>query len=295
MTSRPYNIPGFKPTVTPPKVKFPAGATDCHAHVFGPQSRFPYLPGAAYIAPDASPQDYARMLTAIGCQRAVLVQPSVYGTDNACMVAALKSGVFAFRGVAVVEPNVSDHELQSLHDAGVRGIRINLASETEGLKLADGERLAPRLQAMGWHLQFFLDLEKMPHAEAQLAGLKINIVIDHFAKCQAANGIQAPAFQALLRLVKRDNVHAKLMGAYFLSKQEPHYPDVTPLARAMVAAAPERMVFGSDWPHPAARERMPDDGDLANMFAEWVPDEALRKKILVDNPARLYGFPGSLD
>jgi len=256
----------------------------------------PFIDGAfvdpidGSVAPDATPQNYADMLTAIGCQRAVLVQPSVYGSDNACMVAALKSGVFNFRGIAVVEPNVSDKELQTLHDAGVRGIRINLASETEGLKLADGERLAPRLKEMGWHLQFFLDLEKMPEAEAQLASLKINIVVDHFAKCQAVNGVNGAAFQALLRLVKRDNVHAKLMGAYFLSKHPPHYPDVTALARAMVAAAPDRMVFGSDWPHPAARERMPEDGDLANMFGEWVPDEGVRRKILVDNPARLYGF-----
>ena len=286
----PFNIPGFNRNVTPPKVKFPAGATDCHAHVFGPQSAFPYVPGASYIAPDATPSDYAGMLRAIGCERAVLVQPSVYGSDNSCMVAALKSGVFNFRGIAVVEPNVTDKELQTLHDAGVRGIRINLASETEGLKLADGVRLAPRLKAMGWHLQFFLDLEKMPEAEAQLAALPITIIIDHFAKCQAVNGVDGPAFQALLRLLKRDNVWAKLMGAYFLSKNKPHYPEVTPLARAMAAAAPERMVFGTDWPHPGARALMPDDGDLANLFGEWVPDEALRKKILTDNPARLYGF-----
>lgn len=286
----PFNIPAFNPSVTPPKVRFPAGATDCHAHVFGPQSAFPYVPGAAYIAPDATPGDFAGMLRAIGCERAVLVQPSTYGSDNACMVAALKSGAFNFRGIAVVEPNVTDQQLQTLHHAGVRGIRINLASETEGLKLADGERLAPRLKEMGWHLQFFLDLEKMPEAEAKLAALPITIIIDHFAKCQAANGVEGAAFQALLRLVQRDNVWAKIMGAYFLSKNKPHYPDVTPLARAMVAAAPDRMVWGSDWPHPGARANMPDDGDLANQFGEWVPDKALRKKILTENPARLYGF-----
>ena len=290
MAVLPFNIPGFNPKVTPPAVKFPTGATDCHAHVFGPQEQFPYLPGAAYIPPDATPRNYADMLTAIGCQRAVLVQPSVYGPDNSCMVAALKSGVFNFRGIAVVEPNPTDKELQTLHDAGVRGIRINLASETEGLTFADGERLAPRLKAMGWHLQFFLDMEKMPEAEAKLASLSINIVIDHFAKCQAANGVNGKAFQALLRLMKRDNVWAKIMGAYFLSKQKPMYPDVTPLAQAMIAAAPDRIVWGSDWPHPGARANMPDDGDLANQFGEWAPDASTKQRILVDNPARLYGF-----
>ncbi len=290
MAVLPFNIPGFNPSVTTPKVKFPAGASDCHAHVFGPQSAFPYTAGAAYIAPDATPHDYARMLTTIGCQRDVLVQPSVYGSDNSCMVAALKSGVFNFRGIAVVEADVSDKELQTLHDAGVRGVRINLASETEGLTLADGKRLAPRLKDMGWHLQFFLDMEKMPEAETQLAALTLNIVVDHFAKCQAPNGINGPAFQALLRLMKRDNVWAKIMGAYFLSKQKPLYPDVTPLAQAMIDAAPGRIVWGSDWPHPGARANMPDDGDLANQLDDWAPDEATKKQILVTNPARLYGF-----
>lgn len=284
------NIPGFIPYTGAPKTRFPKGATDCHAHVFGPQERFPYLTGAAYIPPDAITTDYVGMLKNNGCDRGVLVQPSVYGTDNSCMVDALRSGLHALRGIAVVEANVTDRELEDLHSAGVRGVRINLASETEGLTLADGERLAPRLKALGWHLQFYLDLPKMPEAEARLGQLQIDIVIDHFARCQSVEGVDSPAFKALQRLVQRDNCWAKIMGPYFVSKNAPLYPDVTPLARALVAAAPDRIVWGTDWPHPGARALMPEDHVLADLLAQWVTDEGQRRKVLVDNPARLYGF-----
>lgn len=289
-TPRPPSIPGFIPATRRPQVSFPAGACDCHAHVFGPQARFPFVEQAAYIAPDAVTTDYVAMLKNNGCDRGVLVQPSVYGTDNRCMVDALRSGLHALRGIAVVRPDVSDRELEDLHAAGVRGVRINLASETEGLTLADGVRLAPRLKALGWHLQFYLDLPKMPEAEARLAQLPITLVIDHFARCPAADGVQSPGFQALLRLVGRDHIWAKAMGPYFLSKAAPRFDDVTPLARALVAAAPDRVVWGTDWPHPGARALMPEDALLADLLAEWVPDAAQRHKVLVENPARLYGF-----
>jgi predicted TIM-barrel fold metal-dependent hydrolase len=287
-------LPGPDPETRTPRLKLPAGSCDCHAHVFGPQTRFPYLANASYIPRDATPEDYARMLRTIGCDRAVLVQPSVYGTDNSCMVAALRSGVFAFRGVAVVEENISDKDLQEMHDAGVRGVRINLASETPGLTLAQAPRLAARLKALGWHLQFFMDLRKLPDAEEKLASLNIDIVIDHFGRVRAEDGMTAPAFQTLLRLVRRDHVWAKLIGPYFLSDQVPRFPDVTPFAQAVVTAAPDRVVWGTDWPHPAAARGnlMPNDGTLADLVPEWIPDEAQRKKALVTNPARLYGFVG---
>lgn len=284
-------LPGPDPHTRQPTLKFPAGSCDCHAHVFGPQTRFPYLEHAAYIPPDATPEQYARMLRTIGCDRAVLVQPSVYGTDNSCMIAALRSGVFAFRGVAVVEENISDADLEDMDDAGVRGVRINLASATPGLTLAQAPRLAVRLKELGWHLQFFMDLRKLPDAEEKLGSLKIDIVIDHFGRVRADDGTTAPAFQTLLRLLRRDNVWAKLIGPYFLSDQTPRFPDVTPFAHAVVQRAPERVVWGTDWPHPAAHGKlMPNDGVLADLVSEWIPDEAQRKKVLVDNPARLYGF-----
>ena len=290
---RPFTLPAQDPATRAPQWKLPAGSCDCHAHVFGPQTRFPYLPDASYIPHDATPEDYARMLRAIGCDRAVLVQPSVYGTDNSAMIAALRSGVFAFRGIAVVEENVTDRELQDMHEAGVRGVRINLASDTPGLTLAQAPSLAKRLKALGWHLQFFMDLRKLPDAEEKLGGLDIDIVIDHFGRAQADEGVGAPAFRTLVGLLKRPNVWAKLIGPYFLSAAAPAYANVTPLARALVAAAPDRVVWGTDWPHPAVGRLgvpMPNDGDLADMIREWIPDEAQRKRVLVDNPARLYQF-----
>jgi predicted TIM-barrel fold metal-dependent hydrolase len=230
------------------------------------------------------------MLETIGCERAVLVQPSVYGTDNSALLDALRSGVFPLRGVAVVAQDASDRQLEDIHRAGVRGIRINLASATRGLALEQAPRLAERVKALGWHLQFFLDFKALPDAEHYLAKLPVDIVIDHFGRVRAADGLAAPPFMALLRLLRRENVWAKIMGPYFLSDRAPRFPDVTAFARAVVAVAPERVVWGTDWPHPAARDLMPNDGTLADLLLEWIPDAGLRNKVLVDNPARLYGF-----
>ena len=287
---RPATIPGPIPDTRKPKLRLPRGSCDCHAHVFGPQSRYPFLPHAGYIAPDASGADFVRMLTTIGCDRAVLVQPSVYGTDNSAMLDALRSKVFPFRGIAVVDEHVTDRELQTMHDAGVRGVRINLAATTPGLTLEQAPRLAGRLKEMGWHLQFFIDFKKYPDIEERLSKLPIDIVIDHFGRVNAADGVDAPPFQALLRLLRRENCWAKIMGVYFVSRRAPDFPDVAALARAVVAAAPDRTVWATDWPHPMGLDQMPNDGDLADMLADWIPDAAQREQVLVTNPARRYGF-----
>jgi predicted TIM-barrel fold metal-dependent hydrolase len=278
------------PDTRTPKLRFPPGATDCHSHVFGPQARYSFAPNAAYIAPDSPTESYVKMLKTIGCERAVIVQPSVYGTDNSAMLDALRSGLFAFRGVAVVGPDISGAEIERYHDAGVRGIRVNLSSATPGMTLDQARALVPRLKALGWHIQFFLDLKTMTDAEEKLGALDIAIVIDHFGRVNAKEGVQGEAFQRLLRLVRRPNCWAKLIGPYFLSSERPMFPDVTPLARAVVEAAPDRVVWGTDWPQPSPHGAMPNDGDLADMLADWVPDEAQRRRVLVDNPARLYGF-----
>ena len=284
------DIPAPVANPHPPKIPFPAGACDCHAHIFGAQDRYPLLPKTHFVPHENPLTDYVRMLRTLGCARGVLVQPSVYGTDNTLMVEALKSRTFDLRAVAVVAADISDREIEALHAVGFRGIRINTASATPGLKLADAPQLAARIKPLGWHLQFFVNLRDMPQMEAELARLPINIVIDHFARIATADGLNAPPYQALLRLLQRDNVWAKLMGPYFISDGFPHYPDITPFARGMIEAAPDRVVWGSDWPHPSAREKMPDEGDLADMLAEWAPDPAQYRKILVDNPRRLYGF-----
>jgi 2-pyrone-4,6-dicarboxylate lactonase len=282
-------IPGPDPDPRPPRTPLPEGSCDCHAHVFGPQDTFPYLPNAAYIPPDALPRDYARMLSTIGCRRAVLVQPSNYGTDNRCMVAALTSGVFDFRGVAVVDEKIGDAEIEALHRAGVRGVRINLASKTPGLPLDRAAGLAMRVKPLGWHLQFFVRISQFPSLEEVIARLPVACVIDHFAHAPATGGVSSPEFKALLRLARLEHVWFKLIGPYRISSQWPLYPDVAPLARALVAVAPDRCVWGTDWPHPNTAY-MPNEGDLADAFADWLPDAEARHKVLVDNPGRLYNF-----
>jgi predicted TIM-barrel fold metal-dependent hydrolase len=287
--ARPATIRGpAKPTHTP-TVKFPVGSCDCHSHVFGTQERYPYRHDAAYIAEFLPPEEYARMLTAIGCTRAVLVQPSVYGTDNRCMVDAMKSGVFDFRGVAVTEPDISDKELRELHDAGVRGLRINAASKTPGLRMEHAPELAKRIAPLGWHLQFFVNVDKTPGFIDEVAHLPVPCVIDHFGHVHAEDGVDSPGFQIMLKLARMEHLWFKLSGGYRVSKLLPPYEDVAPLAQALLSRAEDRCVFGTDWPHPNI-QRMDNDGDLADALALWVPDEKVRKKVLVDNPARLYDF-----
>jgi 2-pyrone-4,6-dicarboxylate lactonase len=269
-----------------PSVKFPPKAADCHAHIFGPQTAL--LPKTHFVPHPAPLSDYTRMLRTLGCERGVLVQPSVYGTDNRMIAEALRSSAFDLRGVAVVSEHVTDRELETLHEAGFRGIRINTASATQGLKLEHAPRLAVRIKPLGWHLQFFANFREAPELEEPLSKLPVDIVIDHFGRIATSDGLDAAPFQALLRLLRRENCWAKLMGPYFISEQFSRYPDIGPFARAMVAAAPDRVVWGTDWPHPSARAKMPNDGDLADLLAQWVPDEAQRNRILVDNPARLY-------
>lgn len=289
-TPAPPTISGPIAGTRNPLVNFPDGACDCHAHIFGSQQKYPFAPSAGYVPPECSIDDYVKMLRVIGCERAVIVNPSVYGTDNRCTIDALRSGKFQFRGVAVIdEPNTTDSQLEDMHQAGVRGVRINLKSKGAILGIETAPRLAQRIKARGWHIQFFLDTNSMPDIDQQMTKLPVDIVIDHFGHIETSHGMQAPGFQTLLRLARHERCWFKLIGPYRISKQAPEFSDVMPYARALVEAAPDRCVWGTDWPHPNA-SHMPNDGDLADMFSTWIPSEDMRKRILADNPARLYGF-----
>jgi len=273
-----------------PRVKFPPGACDCHSHVFGPQQQYPFAAGTGYVPPACPTEDYVHMLRTIGCERAVIVHPSVYGTDNRCTLDALRSGKFAFRGVAVIdEPNTTDSQLEDMHRAGIRGVRINLKSKGGVVGIDTAPRLAERIKARGWHIQFFLDTNTLPDIDAKMVKLPVDIVIDHLGHIETEHGLQQPGFQTLLRLTRHERCWFKLIGPYRISKQVPKFEDVTPFVRALVEAAPGRCVWGTDWPHPNVKY-MPNDGDLADMLGDWVPDEALRNRILADNAARLYDF-----
>ncbi|OWT63616.1 GntR family transcriptional regulator [Candidimonas nitroreducens] len=292
MIVRRPDIPGPVAPTRRPALRLPSGATDCHAHVFGPQDRYPLL-GDTHFVPRETPwSDYSAMLRSIGCERAVLVQPSVYGTDNTAIEDALSSsGDIALRAVAVVETDVTERELERLHGLGFRGVRINVAAGTRGLTLNDASPLAERIRGFGWHLQVYADFHRNPEVGDLLAALPVPVVVDHFGRVPAQSGAGSPGFRALLRFMARDDSWVKLSAPYFISAAMPGYTDVAGLAEALVRSAPDRVLWGTDWPHASAREKMQADADLVDLLATWIPDEQARYRLLVGNPARLYGFP----
>jgi 2-pyrone-4,6-dicarboxylate lactonase len=272
-----------------PRLALPPKAADCHCHVFGPPDQYPWAANRLYTPPPVSLEDYLAMLRAVGFERGVMVQTGLYGNDNSFIVDAIKAHPGTLRGIALIGETVTDRALRDLADAGVRGFRVNRTAKT-GLSFEVARKLAERVKDMGWHVQFLLDAEDHPDLDTMLGSFATEVVIDHMGRPDPAKGVNAPGFQALIRLLKSGRGWAKLSAPYRTSQQEPPYGDITPFAHALVAAAPDRLVWGSDWPHVLLEKTMPNDGDLVDQIAVWVPDEAVRKRILVDNAERLYGF-----
>jgi len=281
---------GYNPDPGKPRLAIPAGSADCHAHIFGPQDRYPYTPNRSYTPPEASIEAYRRMLGALGFERAVIVQPSVYGTDNRCTRDAVVASGGKWRGIAVVEPGVTDSLLAELHAAGFRGVRINLLFKG-GLQLDALERIARSIQPLGWHLQLLLDGRDLPDLAGRLGRLPVDFVVDHMGHMPASLGTGHAGFQTLLQLLRGGRCWVKLSGAYRISAKPQPYDDAVPFARALVETAPDKLVFGTDWPHPSISVPMPQDASLLDLLPAWAPDEATRRRILVENPARLYDFP----
>jgi predicted TIM-barrel fold metal-dependent hydrolase len=272
-----------------PKLTLPPNAADCHCHVFGPREKYPWAANRLYTPPPVTLDNYLAMLRATGFARGVMVQTGLYGTDNSFIVDALKAHPKTLRAIALIDENVTDRALRDMAEAGVRGFRVNRTAKT-GLAFDVARRLAARVKELGWHVQFLLNIEDHPDIDTFLGAFPTEVVIDHMGRPDPAKGIAAPGFQALIRLLKSGRGWAKLSAPYRTSREAPPYRDITPFARALVAAAPDRLVWGSDWPHVLLETTMPRDEDLVDQIAEWVPDEAVRKRILVDNPERLYGF-----
>lgn len=276
-----------------PKIKVPPLACDCHAHIFGPKSVYPYSPKRIYTPPDTLLPAYLHMLGILGIERAVLIQPSVYGADNRVMLKAMAEMGNRCRGVAVVEDSVSDAELENMHAAGVRGVRINVVDVAEGkgvIPMAPLKRLAERIKPFGWHVEFLMHADEFPNLDTLFADFPVEIVLGHLGYMRTDKGLGAPGFQALRRLMRAGRCWVKLTGPYRISVNETPYPDVMPYAHALIDAAPERVIWGTDWPHVMVKSAMPNDGELCDRLLDWVPDEAMRRKVLVDNPAQLYGF-----
>lgn len=289
---------------TAPAFEIPAGACDCHVHVFPDPARFPFFAGRSYTPPVATAADLLQLQRALKLDRVVIVQPSVYGTDNRATLDGMRElGPQRARGVAVIDASTTPAQLEELHQAGIRGVRVNL--ETAGVvdPAASGQKLkaaVEQVRARGWHVQTYTRLSIIEALKDQLMQMPVPLVVDHFGGARGELGVAQPGFAALLDLVKAGRAYVKISGAYRSSRAAPDFADVTPLAQALIAANPDRIVWGTDWPHPNTSLQKPateisepvpiDDGLLLNQLAKWAPDAATRRKILVENPARLYGF-----
>ena len=285
------------PEIRSPKIEFPAGAVDCHAHVCGPASQFPYAKERIYTPPDATLESYQSLLGMLGIDRAVLVQPSVYGIDNRAMLAALRAHPQKFRGVAVVSNNVNDiqdQELEQLHAAGVRGIRCNIvdvADKSAGLPIQNLKSLAERIKPFGWHLELLMHVNEYPNLAKVFENFPVDLVFGHFGYSHAKHGTHDEGFQGLLDLLKNQQAWVKMTGPYRICDGDLPYSDMRPFNDAVIRANPKQLIWGSDWPHVMVKKKMPHDADLCALFGDWVTDLALRKSILVDNPCILYDFP----
>jgi predicted TIM-barrel fold metal-dependent hydrolase len=278
------------PNPRTPNSATPSLATDTHFHILGPASEYPYVEDREYAPPDALPEQCRHLFRTLGIERAVLVQPSVYGGDNRRMLAATSQLGVPTRNIVVIPCETSDNEMQSLHEQGTRGVRF-ISAHTGGLPLSQLERMADRIKSLKWHVQFLLRPSVLVELEQRLAGLSTDFVIDHIGLIRASEGgVEHPAFQALLRLTRRGRCWVKFTGGYRISSQAPPYRDVMPLAQALIRERPDRILWGSDWPHVVVKGTMPNTTDLLDLLSVWVPDEKTRKQILVDNPQQLFGF-----
>jgi predicted TIM-barrel fold metal-dependent hydrolase len=273
-------------------------------HVFDP-ARFAYDAHRVYTPPEATVADLLGLQSTLRFDRVVIVQPSVYGVDMAATLDGMKKlGAERARGVAVIDADTPKAALDAMHAAGVRGVRLNL--ETVGESDPDAVKralatTAEQLRGRDWHIQFNTNLAVVAAIRDELAALPMPVVLDHFARAKAALGPSQAGFDALLALVKAGRAYVKISAAYRISDRKPDFPDAAAIAQAIVAANPDRVVWGSNWPHPGrgntrtdtAPPYPSDDGMLLNQLPKWVPDAATRRKILVENPARLYGFGGA--
>lgn len=282
----------------------PAGACDCHVHVFGDQRRYPLFAGRTYTPDTATVDELQKLLMALHVDRVIVVQASMYGTDNTCTLDAIRQLGSRARGVAVIDAETTDAALDRMAMGGIRGIRLNLSQvgiTDPAAALQAFQQAADRANARGWHVQFNTSLRVIDAIAPRLLASPVPVVFDHFGGARGAAGVEQPGFAALVNLVKSGKAYVKISGAADqVSTNPPGYSDALPLARTLVAANPQRILWGSSWPHPgsvAGRKntevspnKQIDDGLVLNLLPVWVPDAATRRVILVDNPARLYGF-----
>ena len=284
------DCPGPSPA-TAPKLTAPAGTCDTHLHIVGPFDRFPLAAERGYTPPVNGVEEFESFAATLGIDRVVVVHPSCYGTTLDVTEDALQRLGDRARGIAVVDPSISDAELDRLNELGFRGLRFTTLLKG-GADVGGISAMAERVARLGWHIQMFIDAEnQLAELLPALQALPVDLVIDHMGHFSPDAGVDHPAFQAMLDLVRTGRCWVKLSGAYRASSQAPDWPDMTPYARALIETRADRMVWASDWPHVMLWDKpMPDGADLLDWAATWDADDATLKRILVDNPAELYGF-----
>jgi len=279
------------PNTRKPQFQPPPFACDAHCHIFGPAAKFPYDPKAAYQPPDAPFEALQKLHAILGIERAVIVHASCHGADMRATLDGIARSNGRYRGTAIIDESYGEREFQRLHEGGIRGVRFNFVKHLGGRPdRAFFKRTVERVKAMGWHLILHLDATDLVEFDALFKKIRVPMVIDHMGRVKAAEGLEQPAFKVLLEWLKQDNFWVKVCGPERVSSKGPPFTDAVPFARRLIEAAPDRILWGTDWPHPNVGKHMPNDGDLVDLFAQMAPEPALQKKILVDNPARLYGF-----
>jgi 2-pyrone-4,6-dicarboxylate lactonase len=280
------------PNTHAPKFRPPAGACDAHCHIFGPADRYPYAPERTYTPPDAPLSRFRQLQQTLGLTRAVLVNASCHGRDNRVIVDAIAHSGGQYRGVANADDSFSDGDFERLHAQGFRGVRFNFVKHLGGVPdLGEFQRVLARIRPLGWHLDLHFDAADLLGFDSLLQSLPLPFIIDHMGRVPTAGGLEQAPFRQLLQLARRnERCWVKISGAERISSLGPPFIDAVPFAQALIAAAPERILWGTDWPHPNIARHMPNDGDLVELIPLMLPDASLQQRILVDNPHRLYQF-----
>ena len=279
------------PNTRSPDFKPPANSCDSHCHVFGPADKFPYAPTTTALPPDAPVATLRALHDTLGIDRAVLVQPSCHGTDNGATLDAIASSGGRYMGVAMVDQSFTDADYEKLHEGGIRGVRFTFVGHLGGAPdMSRFNTVVEHLRPLGWHLVLHIDARDLIEHGDLLRRVDVPVIVDHMGRVATGDGVEQAPFRALVEFVRDHGWWVKITGAERNSTAGPPFTDAVPFAQALIEAAPDRVIWGTDWPHPNLTSHMPNDGDLVDLLPLYAPDETTRRKILVDNPARLYGF-----
>jgi len=280
------------PNTRKPTYRPPPGACDAHCHIFGPAHQYPYAPDRSYTPPDAPLGRFRELQAILGLERAVLVNASCHGSDNRVILDAIAHSGGRYRGVANADDSFSESDFQALHAGGCRGVRFNFVKHLGGMPdMGEFHRVIARVRPLGWHVDLHFDAGDLVEHAQLLEDLPVPFLIDHMGRVPTRGGLEQEPFRRLVNLLRNnDRCWVKISGAERISSAGPPFTDAVPFAQALIQAAPERILWGTDWPHPNISKHMPNDGDLVDLIPLYMPGAALQRQVLVENPHRLYGF-----